>query len=290
MNLRKNRILTHGGLLAALLGLSLSGYAEQQKFEVGLSMYSIRELFKSGELHAHDYPEFAKKTFGITKIDVWDGGFPKDYKQDPDFLPELKRRADAAGAEIFLVMTGAVNGAAKDDKALKKNGLKFSRAVDQAEILGARYVRVFLSTDKKADDAERIRKASIALGALADYAKKKDITIAIEPSPNTPLGSFYAKLMQTMQHSHITLMPDFGKMLGTDIYQGTQDMLPYSKVVSAKTHDIAEDGSAEEFDYPRLMKIINESDFSGIIAIEYEGEKLGPVEGVIATKKLIEVE
>ncbi|MEM9399093.1 MAG: TIM barrel protein [Verrucomicrobiota bacterium] len=284
------QLILNGAFTCLLLALANPSYADSKSgnYEVGLSMYSLKALFKSGELTAFDYPAFAKEKFGITKIDVWDGAFPKGYKDDADFLPELKRRADAAGSEIFLVMTGTIKPSPDNDNETAKSGLKFKFAVDQAEILGAKYVRVFMRGDAKADEAENLRRFALALAPLADYAKSKDITIAIEPNRSAPLGSFYAKLVENMQHTHITLMPDFGKMRTTDFYQGTKDMLPYSTVISAKTHDINEDGSAEGFDYPRLMKIIKESDFKGIIAIEYEGKKPAPVEGVLATKKLIE--
>ncbi len=82
-------------------------------------------------------------------------------------------------------------------------------------------------------------------------------------------------------------MPDFGKLLGADPYGGTAAMMPYTAVVSAKTHDIDEDGQTRDFDYPRLMKIVTDAGFTGIIAIEYEGKNLGPVEGVKATQKLL---
>lgn len=65
-------------------------------------------------------------------------------------------------------------------------------------------------------------------------------------------------------------------------------MMPHSVVVSAKTHDINADGSASGFDYPRLMQIVRESGFTGIVSIEYEGKNLGPIEGVRATQRLIE--
>ena len=149
-------------------------------------------------------------------------------------------------------------------------------------------MRVFLKVNKKVSEAESISRATIALGALADYAAAKEITVAIEPSPNTPLGSYLAKVVKTLNHDHCKLMPDFAKMKGTDIYKGTTDMMPHAAVVSAKTHNINPDGSADEFDYPKLVKIIRESGFTGIVSIEYEGKNLGPVEGVLATKKLLQ--
>ncbi|MEM6910196.1 MAG: TIM barrel protein [Verrucomicrobiota bacterium] len=279
--------------LVSALALLLAGPALSEvsgPYQIGLSMYSLRQLFKSGELHAHDYPDFAKDTFGITKIDVWEGGFPEGWKKDPEFLPGLKNRADAAGSEIFLVMAGIVNATPAGDEALRKNGLKFKRFVDQAVTLGAPFVRVFVKADNEVDEAEAIRRAVVALTGLTEYAQSKDVTIVIEPTSGSRKGSgaFLAALAKTMDHSHCKLMPDFGKMIKSDIYQGTQDMMPYTVSVSAKGHDFKDDGSQKDFDYPRLMKLIRDAGFTGIVSIEYEGKNLGPVEGVKAMKKLLE--
>ena len=275
-----------------IAGLSISSSSAQEeknpKYEIGLSMYSLHPLFRSGELKALDYPDFAKKNFGITKIDVWDGGYPKGWKDDPKFLPELKRRADAAGCDIFLVMTGTVMATSNDEAELKQAGLKYKSYVDQAVALDAKLLRVFLRINKKDSEQDSIRKASIALGALSDYAATKDVTVVIEPSPNTPLGSYLAKLVKTMNHKHCKLMPDFGKMRGTDFYQGTKDMMPHSVSDSAKGHDFNEDGTQKDFDYPRLMKIVREAGFKGIVSIEYEGKNFDPVKGVKAMKKILE--
>ena len=59
-------------------------------------------------------------------------------------------------------------------------------------------------------------------------------------------------------------------------------------VVSAKSYEFATDGMSREFDYQRLMKSVVDSGFAGIVAIEYEGKELGPVDGVKATQKLLQ--
>jgi hypothetical protein len=82
-------------------------------------------------------------------------------------------------------------------------------------------------------------------------------------------------------------MPDFGKLRG-DIYEGTRAMAPYAAVISAKTHEFDPAGNQVEFDYFRLIKIIAEARFDGIVAIEWEGKNLDPVQGVHASKRLIE--
>ncbi len=278
-------------LLSGMIPCSLKAEEKQaeKNYTIGLSMYSLRQLFANGSLNALDFPEFAKKTFGITEIDIWDGGFPADKRTDMEYYKELKKRSDAAGTNIFLVMTGAVDANGKTADERKAAGKNFFLAVDQAVVLGSDFVRVFLL----APDLERdvaIDHSIEALTALADYAKSKNITIVIEPGSSkwSKQGPFLADLAKKMNHPALKLMPDFGKMQYDDPYGGTIAMMPYSVSVSAKSYDFDEQGNAKVLDYSRLMKSVNDANYKGIVAIEYEGEKLGPVEGVKATQKLLQ--
>ncbi len=261
----------------------------EKSYSIGLSMYSLRQLFKDGSLTALDYPAFAKKTFGITQIDVWDGGFPKGKQNDIAYYKELKKRSDQAGTNIFLVMTGAVEARGKTTEERKKAGMQYASAVDYAEILGSDFVRVFLNAPK-GDRDTAINQSIDALTPLADYAKNKNITIVIEPgsSPWARKGPFLADLAKKINHPALKLMPDFGKMRYDDPYGGTIAMMPHSVSVSAKSYDFDEQGNEKHLDYSRLLKSVNDAKYTGIIAIEYEGHKLGPVEGVKATQKLLQ--
>ncbi len=257
-------------------------------YEVGLSMYSLRQLFQScgGELDALDYPRFAKETFGITQIDVWDGGLPKSKRQDPDYYLELRKRAELAGANIFLLMAGEVDSCATD---LQEQADAFIQQVDLVEILGARYLRVFILTPTSVDRSESLKAADAALRPIADYAASKGVILVVEPQTNNHSadGYYLSRLAVEMNHPSLRLMPDFGKMRETDLYGGTIAMMPYTEVVSAKTLEFSAEGLSREFDYPRLMRSVVDAGFGGIVAIEYEGEELGPVEGVRASQRLL---
>ena len=238
-------------------------------------------------MNALDYPKFAKETFGITQIDVWDGGFPKEKRKDPDYYRELKERAAEVGSNFFLLMAGVVKNDAKD---LQKQAAKFNEQVDFASLLGASYVRVFLRSPKEVKRSMSLKQSVEALKPIADYAQSQGLIIVIEPMPRQYSGDgvYLADLAKLMDHHSLRLMPDFGKMKFDDPYAGTIAMMPYAEVVSAKSHEFDQDGSSSEFDYPRLMKSVVDSGFTGIVAIEYEGKKLGPVKGVKATQALPE--
>ncbi|MCZ6672675.1 MAG: TIM barrel protein [Verrucomicrobia bacterium] len=258
-------------------------------YTIGLSMYSLRFLFKDGSLEVFDYPAFARDTFGITELDVWDGAFPPDRKTDPTYYQELKRHADKAGTNIFLLMAGPVDARGKTRKDHVAQGALFEGAVENAVILGSKYVRVFL----KAPDIDRNEALTHSIDTLkpiVSYAKHRGIIIAIEPGASewAKQGDFLADLAREFDDPNLRLMPDFGKMKDHDPYGGTEAMMPYASGVSAKSHDFDADGNEVNFDYERLMKTVVDSGFRGIVAIEYEGKVTPPVEGVLATKKLLQ--
>jgi sugar phosphate isomerase/epimerase len=252
------------------------------RFTMGLSQYSLRALFKSGELDPLDYPQFSVDQFGIKAIDYWEGGLPKEKLNDMGYLEKIRGRADDAGTDLFLLMTGAVNGGAKDLEGNKK----IVAAIKRAQALGARYLRVFVwAPDKDVTGTGVIQ----ALKPLSDAAAQHGVTLAIEPGASklTQGGEYLAKVCAGVNHANCRLMPDFGKLRG-DIYAGTQAMLPYSSVISCKMHSFDAAGNQPDFDYQRLVKMIVDSNYKGILAVEWEGNELAPIPGVLASKQLIE--
>ena len=170
-SISRRRFLTSTG--AATLGasllpgsLALAKPEAKPRFTMGLSQYSLRELFKSGELDPLDYPKFSADEFGIKAIDYWEGGLPKDKLNDMAYLEKIRGKASDAGSDLFLLMTGAVNGAAKDLEGNKK----MVDAIKRANALGARYLRVFLWVPDKGTLEEGADGAVNALKPLADEA------------------------------------------------------------------------------------------------------------------------
>lgn len=289
--LTRRRFLSHAGtsaLGAALLPLisckAFAGSADK-RFTMGLSQYSLRELFKSGSLDPLDYPQFAVDNFGIHTIDFWEGGLPEDKLDDMAYFAKLRSRAEAAGCDQFLLMTGGVNGAAKNLDANKSA----VQAIKRTQALGARYLRVFMWTPDKGEEDAVAQGAVVAMKPLADVAAAHGVTLIVEPgaSNRSQHGEFLAKVCGRLNHPNFRLMPDFGKLRG-DIYAGTAAMMPYAPIVSCKMHSFDADGNQPDFDYTRLMKTIVDSDFKGILAIEWEGKQLEPIPGVLASKQLIE--
>ena len=163
------------------------------------------------------------------------------------------------------------------------------RANAAASSGGPRKARIINQDYSDGDRDVALEQAAETILPLAKYAKKKGIILVIEPGASTwaKQGGFLADLAKKMDHPALRLMPDFGKMKDHDPYGGTKAMMPFANGVSAKSHDFDEKGNETGFDYSRLMKTVVDSGFHGIVAIEYEGKVLSPVDGVKATQKLL---
>jgi sugar phosphate isomerase/epimerase len=287
---RKNFLLQSSavttGLVGGILPTSLSAKNHMPKrFTLGLSQYSLRALLRDGSLDALDFPKFTVDQFGIKAIDLWEGGLPKDKLDDAKYLAKMKSNADKAGTDLFLLMSGALDASKEKREA---SSARISKSFDRASQLGAPLVRIFLKAPGT-DSGEGLKASMEALKPLADEAAKKNLIIAIEPGASelSQKGAFLAKVASKLNHPALKLMPDFGK-LKDNVYKGTEAMLPHTITVSCKMHSFDKEGNQPDFDYPRLMKMIKQSKYKGILAIEWEGSALKPVPGVLASKKLIE--
>ena len=107
--------------------------------------------------------------------------------------------------------------------------------------------------------------------------------------------------MTAVNKKNVGTLPDFGNFCikrdaknwktcleDYDRYQGTKELMPFAKGVSAKSYDFNEKGECIETDYYRIMKIVKDSGFKGYVGIEYEGDLLSEEEGIRKTKALLE--
>ncbi len=67
-----------------------------------------------------------------------------------------------------------------------------------------------------------------------------------------------------------------------------EELMPYAKGVSAKSHEFNSEGDEVNSDFYRVLKIVKDAGFKGYIGIEYEGSTLSESDGIKATKLLLE--
>lgn len=249
-----------------------------------------------GVLHPDDFPEIAKG-YGFDIIELVNT-FYFSKANDMNYWAGFKEKCDQAGVQVGLIMCDALGNMGDSDPEARQQAVENHHAwVDIAQFLGAETVRVNAGGDGTPEEvAARVVESLTKLG---QYGADKGINIVVENHGGySSNGAWLAGIMQEVNMSNVGTLPDFGNfcMKGVpgnceeeyDMYQGTAELMPFAKGVSAKTNDFAENGDEADKDYYRLMQIVKDSGFKGNIGIEYEGDILSEDEGIKASLALLE--
>jgi L-ribulose-5-phosphate 3-epimerase len=208
-------------------------------------------------------------------------------------LTELKSRCDDLGVRSLLIMCDG-EGALGDteDEARTQAVENHYRWVEAAQFLGCHSIRVNAQSSGTPDEQRVL--AADGLRRLAEFADPYDINVVVENHGGiSSNGAWLASVMEAVGHPRIGTLPDFGNFnIGDgevyDRYRGIEELMPYAKAVSAKSHLFDEDGDESEMDFFRIMRIVLRAGYRGWVGIEYEGSEHSEDEGVRLTKAHLE--
>jgi len=91
----------------------------------------------------------------------------------------------------------------------------------------------------------------------------------------------------------VRTLPDFGNFKikdgeWYDRYKGVDELMPFAKAVSAKSHSFNWRGNEINTDYKKMINIVLSVGYNGYIGIEFEGSEVDEIEGIHLTKNLME--
>lgn len=271
--------------------------AKKLWFDISLAEWSLHKALFAKKLTNLDFPELAKKEFGISIVEYVNQFF-KDKAEDKTYLAELLKRAKDNGVTNNLIMIDGEGGLGELDAAVRNKAVEnHYKWVEAAKYLGCKTIRV--NAFGKGSDEEIAKAAVEGLGKLGEFASKTGINVIVENhGGSSSNGKWLSGVMKQVNMKNVGTLPDFGNFCikrsadgcaeSYDRYQGTQELMPFAKGVSAKTYDFDEKGNCIETDYVKILKVVKDSGFKGIAGIEYEGSKLSEYDGIKATKALLE--
>lgn len=267
-------------------------WAEDQKeplFKISLAEYSLHRMIESGKLKSQDLGPFAKKEFDIDGLDRWNRPI-MDKATDEKFLAQIKKNDDDAGVKNLLIMIDGEGDLGAPDEAKRKQAVEnHHKWVIAAKALGCHSIRVNARSDDKLPYEEQLKLAADGLRQLSEFGAKHDCAVIVENHGGlSSNGAWLAGVMKAVNLPNCGTLPDFGNFGSYDRYKGVEETMPFAKSVSAKSHDFDAEGNETHTDYFKMMKIVVDAGYHGYVGIEYEGGKIGEVEGVHATKKLLE--
>lgn len=268
-------------------------------FDISLAEWSLHRALFAKKMTNLDFPAIARKEFGIGIVEYVNQFF-KDKAQDKAYLNDLLARCKDNGIKNNLIMIDGEGPLADLDAAKRNQAVEnHKKWVDCAKYLGCKTIRV--NAQGSGEPAEVAKAAVEGLSKLGEVGKAADINIIVENHGGlSSNGSWLAGVMKTVNMKNVGTLPDFGNFClkrsadghsceeSYDRYQGTEQLLPFAKGASAKTYDFDAQGNCVETDYARIMQILKEAKFKGILGIEYEGDKLDEYDGIRKTKALLE--
>jgi sugar phosphate isomerase/epimerase len=290
------------GVGAASLAVAASGVlplsrvkaadSADKLFMISLAQWSLHRTIRSGKLDNLDFAQTAKKDFGIEAVEYVNQFF-KDKAKDQEYLAEMKTRAADNGVTSVLIMCDG-EGALGDANEMKRTQAieNHYKWVEAAKFLGCHSIRVNAQSSGSFEDQQK--QAADGLRRLTEFADGHQINVIVENHGGlSSNGAWLAGVMKMVDHPRCGTLPDFGNFRVSkdemyDRYKGVEELMPFAKAVSAKSHAFNDAGDETNTDFFRMMKIVLDHGYHGWVGIEWEGGGLSEHEGILATKKLLE--
>ncbi len=263
---------------------------EHMKFKISLAEWSLHRSLQSGKMTNLDFPGMTRNDFDLDAVEYVNSFF-KDKAQDEAYLDELKKRCDDHGVQSLLIMCDGEGQLGDPDSKSRETAIQnHHRWVDAARRLGCHSIRVNAASQGSYE--EQMKLAADGLSRLTEYAANQELNVIVENHGGlSSNGAWLSGVMKMVNQPRCGTLPDFGNFnLGGgktyDRYLGVQELMPFAKAVSAKSHEFSEEGNEIHTDYSRMLKIVMDAGYEGYIGIEFEGagdEKAG----ILATRDLL---
>ncbi|MFT5197714.1 MAG: L-ribulose-5-phosphate 3-epimerase [Planctomycetota bacterium] len=256
---------------------------------ISLAQWSLHRAFFDKKIDPLDFAKVTREEYGIGAVEYVNSFF-KYKARDLNYLAQLKLRAEDHGVRSLLIMIDGAGdlGEENAEEAIEKH----KPWIDAAVYLGCHSVRV---NARGGGSREKVAaRAADSLRTLAEYGEPAGLSILVENHGGySSDGAWLADVMRRADHPGVGTLPDFGNFKVSadhmyDRYRGVEELMPYAKAVSAKSHEFDEAGSEIHTDYTRMLKIVLDAGYKGHIGVEYEGAKHSESEGILLTKQLIE--
>ncbi|WP_420401618.1 sugar phosphate isomerase/epimerase family protein [Flagellimonas sp.] len=276
----------------------------EPNFKISLAQWSMHKMIREDGLDPYTFAEKAK-AWEFEGLEYVSGLYYPELEKDnfseaamKSFVDKSLAESKKHGLENLIIMIDGQGDLATPDEAERNAAVEnHYKWVDAAAALGCHSIRVNLSGTQ---DPDEWTAASVdGLTKLSTYAKDKNINILVENHGGlSSNGAMLANVFKTVNMDNCGTLPDFGNFCITwgewpeclewyDRYKGMEEIMPYAKAVSAKSHDFDENGNEIHSDYGRMLKIVKDAGYSGYIGVEYEGSELSEEDGIIATRDLL---
>ena len=290
--------ITAGASLAAVSGCATAGGPRRPWFEISLAEWSFHRAIRDQKTMTNlDFPRVTRRDHDIAAVEFVNQFF-MDKARDQAYLRELKSICEGEGVKSVLIMCdGEGNLGDPSEERRRQAVINHHKWAEAAKSLGCHSIRVNAATGNVGTFEEQQARAADGLARLGEFCATLGLNAIVENHGGlSSNGAWLSGVMRKVARNNVGTLPDFGNFVINpqtgeqyDRYQGTKELMPFAKGVSAKSHDFDDAGNEKNTDYRRMLRIVKDAGYRGFVGIEYEGSGLAEAEGVRATKKLLEI-
>lgn len=246
------------------------------------------------------FAEITKKDYGISAVE-YVNQFYRAQKANDAYLRDLKKVADDNQVRSVLIMCDGEGNLGDPNERGRVTAVdNHKRWVEWAKFLGCHSIRVNAASNWSLGFEETQKLAADGLRRLSEFGATHEINVIVENHGGlSSHGGWLAGVMRAVGNPRCGTLPDFGnfnigkvtgvEMTSYDRYRGVDELMPFAKGVSAKSHDFNAQGNETATDYRRMMEIVvTKHNYHGFVGIEYEGSRLSEADGIRATQRLLE--
>jgi sugar phosphate isomerase/epimerase len=216
--------------------------------------------------------------------------------KDKAYIGDLKKRAGDLGVKTLLIMCDNPGLMGDPDEAKRIAHVESHYAwVECAKELGCHSIRTNARSVARLAPEEQQKLVADGLRRLSEFAAQHGLNVIVENHGGLSSdGKWLVGVMKLVDKKNCGTLPDFGNFrLGEgqeyDRYQGVDELMPFAKAVSAKTHDFDDRGNETQIEYFKMMDlVVKKHGYHGYCGIEFEGSNLSEPDGIKASKKLLE--
>lgn len=280
----------------AATGLALAGCStvrsSKPPFTISLAEWSFNRAIRANRMTTLDFPVVSRREYGIDAVEYVNQLF-MDKAKDTAYLRELKSRCEGEGVESLLIMCDREGALGDPDPAKRRTAVEnHYKWAEAARFLGCHSIRV--NAQSSGTYEEQSERAADGLRQLSEFGAKLKLNVIVENHGGySSNGKWLAATIRRVGLKNCGTLPDFGNFNISpteryDMYLGVEELMPFAKGVSAKSHDFDAQGNETTIDYTRMMKIVLAAGYRGRVGIEYEGGRMSEPDGVRATLKLLQ--
>ncbi len=326
MNRRRFLSLSSASLAAAAFSGRSFAAESSTRFPISLAQWSQHRALKGGTLKNLDWPAYVKNEFDIHAVEWVNQFFARQddrlgaQPESAETIAEMKKRCDDEGVQTLLIMCDRVGQLGDPNEEKRTLAVEGHYAwLDAVSTLGGHSIRVNAASNPSLPDDEQAKLCVDGLRRLSEKAAEQQLNVLVENHGGlSSNGAWLAGVMKMVDLPNCGTLPDYGNFyvakkrqnmkkweqdlalyddpiytvddtgIAYDRYRGVEELMPFAKGVSAKSHDFDEEGNEVHTDFLRMMKLVKDSGYTGHIGVEYEGQGLSEDEGIRATKRLLE--